>query len=73
MNVMQKRKKMENDTLKTIYIDIMEGDFHIGQIPYRYCALWGDVDKKEALDYVLKQRPSLRGRNIRVELSHQRV
>ena len=64
---------MESEAFKTVYIDIMEGDSYIGQLPYRYCPLWGEVKKKDALAYALKQRPSLRGRNIHVELSHQRV
>lgn len=63
---------MNSEAFKTIYLDLMDGNIHIGQLPYKYCALF-PIDEREVRKYVLQKRPSLKGRNIRVEFSNQRV
>lgn len=58
--------------MQTIYIDIMEGQRFLCQLPYRYCPLW-PLDLETIGQYVYEKKPSLRNRNIHMELSANRV
>ena len=58
--------------LSTIYLDVMEKGKFICQLAYKYCPLFPiSISKVEA--YIYKLRPSLRGRNINVEFSNNKV
>ena len=67
--------RLNNSTpsgLSTIYLDVMEKGKFICQLAYKYCPLFPvNIQKVEA--YIYKQRPSLRGRNIKVEFSNNKI
>ena len=58
--------------LKTIYLDVMEKGRFICQVAYKYYPLF-PLDLQKLSDYVKRQRPSLRNRNINIALSSNRV
>lgn len=56
-----------------VYLDIMQGDRFLCQLPYEYCPLF-PLNAREVADYVLTRRPSLKGRpNITIAFSDNRV
>lgn len=57
---------------KIIYLDVMIGEKFICQFRYKYSSLF-KINKDEMRDYVLSKRPSLKNKDFRVELSHNRV
>ena len=58
--------------MSTVYLDVMEKGKFVCQLPYTYCPLF-PVSISKLSAYIYRQRPSLRGRNIRVEFSNNRV
>ncbi len=58
---------------RTVYLDVMVDGRFYRQLPYSCCPLW-PVSEREATEYARKKIPSLEHkRNVRVELSNNRV
>lgn len=56
-----------------VYLDIMQGDRFLFQLPYEYCPLF-PLNAREVADYVFSRRPSLKGKqNITIAFSGNRV
>lgn len=69
---MSMQQVSENKAKKTVYLDIMYGGRYIGQVPYQYCPLFA-LNYDDIMEHVFQKRPSLRGKNIKIIPSDNRV
>lgn len=52
--------------MKELTFDIMLGDRYVCTLRYKYCPLF-PIDTDELHEYVLRKRPTLRGKAFRIE------
>ena len=57
---------------KTVYLDIMQNGRFVCQLPFRYCPLF-PIDSRDVEKYVFDKRPSLKGKDILISFSGNRV
>ena len=55
-----------------MFIDNMSGGRFVGQVSYKYNPLF-PPNHNELMDFVFEKRPSLKGKDIHIELSEQQV
>lgn len=51
--------------MKTLVLDIMLNGRFVFTLKYKYCALF-PIDFEELKKYILKKRPTLRGKDYRI-------
>lgn len=51
--------------MKTLVLDIMLNGGFVCTLKYKYCALF-PIDFEELKKYILKKRPTLRGKDYRI-------
>lgn len=51
--------------MKTLVLDIMLNGRFVCTLKYKYCALF-PIDFEELKKYILKKRPTLRGKDYRI-------
>lgn len=51
--------------MKTLVLDIMLSGRFVCTLKYKYCALF-PIDFEELKKYILKKRPTLRGKDYRI-------
>lgn len=58
--------------MKKVYLDIMVDGMFYCQLPYLYLPFM-EIDIREVEAYVLEKRPSLKGKNINIAFSNERI
>lgn len=58
--------------MKTVFVDVMLNGYFVMQIRYQYSALF-PIDMHDVRQKVIEMRPSLKGKDFTMELTHNRV